>query len=194
VIRVTIAAVVVATGVLAGAVDSAQAPAAALGGCAKGSTAAVIGGRHVCLRAGQRCQKRLDKQYHRYKFHCHTGRLTRAQKPVPLTPVTVSLQSVGALGVSGTATLTPVDAITTRVVLDIKNSPAGAGPLPAHIHLGSCANTGGVYEGLDSVVDGHSTSEVGAIAPLRRGEFSINVHDPRDPDWPVVACGDIPRV
>jgi virginiamycin B lyase len=44
---------------------------------------AVISGKHHCLRVGQRCQKRLDRQYHRYGFHCHSGRLTRAARPKP---------------------------------------------------------------------------------------------------------------
>jgi len=35
----------------------------------------VINGKYRCLRAGQRCVKRFDRQYHRYGFHCHTGRL-----------------------------------------------------------------------------------------------------------------------
>jgi hypothetical protein len=57
--------------------------------CKHGTTAAKIAGKRVCLAAGQRCKKSLDKQYHRYKFHCHTGRLTRVKakpKPAPKPP------------------------------------------------------------------------------------------------------------
>jgi hypothetical protein len=43
--------------------------------CRPGSVPAVIGGKRRCLRHGQRCRRRLDRQYHRYGFHCHTGRL-----------------------------------------------------------------------------------------------------------------------
>jgi len=53
--------------------------------CKRGTTSATIGGKHVCLATGQRCKKTLDKQYHRYKLHCHAGRLTRA-KPAPPPP------------------------------------------------------------------------------------------------------------
>jgi hypothetical protein len=60
----------VAVAVAAGAGQSAPAAQAK---CASGTTAAVIGGRHVCLKAGQKCRKKLDRQYHRYKFHCHSG-------------------------------------------------------------------------------------------------------------------------
>jgi hypothetical protein len=43
--------------------------------CAWGAVAAKVDGKQVCLRAGQRCERRLERQYHRYGFHCHAGRL-----------------------------------------------------------------------------------------------------------------------
>ena len=60
--------------------------------CKAGSTSATIGGKHVCLRAGVRCTKGLDRQYHRYRFHCHSGRLTRfpaPPAPPPAAPPTL---------------------------------------------------------------------------------------------------------
>jgi hypothetical protein len=33
-------------------------------------TKAVIGGRHTCLAAGQRCTRKYDRQYRRYGFAC----------------------------------------------------------------------------------------------------------------------------
>jgi YVTN family beta-propeller protein len=55
--------------------------------CARGSVPAVIAGKHQCLKVGQRCKKRLDRQYHRYGFHCHSGRLTsRGSVPPPALP------------------------------------------------------------------------------------------------------------
>jgi uncharacterized repeat protein (TIGR01451 family) len=51
--------------------------------CKRGETRARIAGKSTCLRAGKPCLKRLDRQYHRYGFHCHTGRLTRKSKPKP---------------------------------------------------------------------------------------------------------------
>jgi pimeloyl-ACP methyl ester carboxylesterase len=60
--------------------------------CASGTTAAVIGGKKVCLKAGQKCERRKDRQYHKYKFHCHSGRLVRFPKPKPpTTPVPPTL-------------------------------------------------------------------------------------------------------
>ena len=53
--------------------------AAAAKSCPKGSVAARIAGKRACLKTGQRCKRTLDRQYHRYGFHCHTGRLTQSQ-------------------------------------------------------------------------------------------------------------------
>ena len=50
--------------------------------CPKASVAALIGGKRVCLRAGQACKWTLDRQYHRYGFHCHSDRLVRS-RPTP---------------------------------------------------------------------------------------------------------------
>ena len=50
--------------------------------CPKASVAALIGGKRVCLRAGQACKRTLDRQYHRYGFHCHSDRLVRS-RPTP---------------------------------------------------------------------------------------------------------------
>jgi hypothetical protein len=51
--------------------------------CPRGSVAARIAGKQVCLKTRQTCKRSLDRQYHRYGFHCHTGRLARATKPKP---------------------------------------------------------------------------------------------------------------
>jgi virginiamycin B lyase len=54
--------------------------------CSRGFVHAVIAGKHKCLKAGQRCNRRLDRTYHRYGFHCHTGKLTRARRTPPAPP------------------------------------------------------------------------------------------------------------
>ena len=74
-------------GVAAAAAAFASSPhAAATSKCKRGTTAK-ISGKRVCLASGQRCKKSTDRQYHRYKFHCHTGRLTRVKpKPAPEPP------------------------------------------------------------------------------------------------------------
>lgn len=76
-----IAAAAALTLAAAGAAVGAQAPEAERGHCKPGATSARIGAAHVCLNAGQRCKKRHDGAYHRYRFHCHSGRLTRFRRP-----------------------------------------------------------------------------------------------------------------
>ena len=58
---------------------SAHAPieATAAKSCSSGWKHAVINGSHKCLRRGQFCARSADRQYHRYGFHCHNGRLKR---------------------------------------------------------------------------------------------------------------------
>ena len=51
-------------------------PYAAQKPCPKGSVAARIDGKRVCLKAGQKCKRGYERQYHAYGFHCHSGRLT----------------------------------------------------------------------------------------------------------------------
>lgn len=65
---------------------SAERPAA---GCPSGAVTASVAGKHVCLKAGQKCRQALDRTYHRYRFHCHKGRLTAfpaAPPPAPPAP------------------------------------------------------------------------------------------------------------
>jgi streptogramin lyase len=103
--------------------------------CAKGSVRAVVGGKRVCLRAGQQCTRRLDRQYHRYGFHCHSGRLTggpKTQAPLPSAgkvvatiPVPVSggmAVGAGSLWVASTTahTVTRIDPATNRVEATIE--------------------------------------------------------------------------
>jgi pimeloyl-ACP methyl ester carboxylesterase len=76
-----IAAAAALTLAAAGAAVGAQAPESETRHCKSGSTSARIGGKHVCLKPGARCKKRLDRAYHRYRFHCHSGRLTQFRAP-----------------------------------------------------------------------------------------------------------------
>ncbi len=60
-----------------------RAPAATAKHCKAGTASATIAGKHVCLKPGARCTKRNDRAYHHYRFHCHSGRLTRFPAPAP---------------------------------------------------------------------------------------------------------------
>ena len=62
--------------------------------CRAGSVQAVINGKQTCLRAGKRCAKRFDRQYHHYGFHCHTGRL-RADPWIALESRRLRLPRIG---------------------------------------------------------------------------------------------------
>jgi hypothetical protein len=57
--------------------ESSSPPIRAAKSCSSGWKHAVIGGKHKCLRPGQFCSKSKDGQYHKYGFHCHSGRLKR---------------------------------------------------------------------------------------------------------------------
>jgi hypothetical protein len=47
--------------------------------CSSGYVHAVLSWGHKCLRSGQYCKVSGDREYHRYRFHCHTGgRLSRS--------------------------------------------------------------------------------------------------------------------
>lgn len=83
----------VAGAVLAGlAIGFQSAPARSSGAvattakCHKGSIAARIGGKRRCLRAGQRCKRRFERQYRRHGFHCQAGRLRKVRKHPPPPP------------------------------------------------------------------------------------------------------------
>lgn len=43
--------------------------------CSSGFKHAVLPWGHKCLRRGQYCKKSGDRYYHRYGYHCHSGRL-----------------------------------------------------------------------------------------------------------------------
>jgi hypothetical protein len=57
-------------------------PVAHAHSCSPGFAHAALSWGHKCLRAGQFCKVKGDRQYHRYGFHCHTGaRLARTATP-----------------------------------------------------------------------------------------------------------------
>jgi hypothetical protein len=52
--------------------------AASAKACSSGYVHAVLSWGHKCLRVGQFCKVSRDREYHRYRLHCHTGgRLSR---------------------------------------------------------------------------------------------------------------------
>jgi hypothetical protein len=60
------------------AVSPAPTPVAYAKTCSPGYTHATLSWGHKCLRAGQFCKVKADREYHRSGFHCDTGgRLSR---------------------------------------------------------------------------------------------------------------------
>jgi hypothetical protein len=82
-----------------------------------------------------------------------------------------------------------------KTVVEIHLLGAGAGPEPAHIHMGSCAklNPAPKYP-LTSVVNGVSETTVDQpIAALTDGTMAINVHKSSSDLKDYVACGDLSK-
>jgi hypothetical protein len=70
------AALVAALAVAVG--DARTATAAPVKTCSAGYVHARLSWGEKCLKAGQFCKINGDREYHRYRFHCHTGRLSRS--------------------------------------------------------------------------------------------------------------------
>lgn len=104
--------------------------------------------------------------------------------------LTVKLAAQNGSGENGTATLTQSGS-DVKVVISIPHGPAG--PQPAHIHDGTCANLGGVAYPLTNVANGSSTTTVKnlTIDKLLGGKYAINVHESTSNLGKYVSCGGI---
>ncbi|MDI3341680.1 MAG: CHRD domain-containing protein [Sphaerobacter sp.] len=107
--------------------------------------------------------------------------------------VTVTLSAQNDSGEMGTATLTAMGD-QTRVVLNLTGAPAG--PQPAHIHEGTCANLNPQPRyPLTNVENGQSETMVPvSLTALMNGNFAINVHKSPQEAAVYVSCGNIPAV
>jgi Cu/Zn superoxide dismutase len=104
---------------------------------------------------------------------------------------TLSLASQNNSGITGTAVITELPGGKMRV--EIRANGAGAGPQPAHIHDGTCANLNPAPKfTLTSLTNGTSTTEVaGSIRDLTASPHAIHLHKAPD-ELPVyVACADL---
>jgi hypothetical protein len=98
--------------------SAAVSAAAAAKPCPRGSVPAVIRGSRRCLRPGLRCFRRDDRRYHRYGFHCHSGRLTRRRPPASRPGVTVMAAGDIACEPGDTVTATRCHQRQTSNLLD----------------------------------------------------------------------------
>lgn len=103
----------------------------------------------------------------------------------------VTLNEQNSSGQSGKVTITEVNG-KAKVILNITGKPSNIAQ-PAHIHLNSCSNIGGVKFALTSVTNGASQTTLDvSIADLLVGlPLSINVHKSAAESSVYVACGDI---
>lgn len=104
---------------------------------------------------------------------------------------TLSLASQNNSGITGTAVVTELPGGKMRV--EIRAMGAGAGPQPAHIHQGTCANLDPAPKfTLASLTNGASTTEVdGSLRDITASPHAIHLHKAPD-ELPVyVACADL---
>jgi len=108
------------------------------------------------------------------------------------TAVTVTLAEQNTSGMSGKATLTDSNE-GLMVALSLTGAPEDV-EQPAHIHINSCADIGGVEYPLNSPVNGESATVLtGVTLDMLRGQLplSLNVHKSAEEVGIYVACGDI---
>lgn len=80
----------------------------------------------------------------------------------------------------------------TKVEIELIGALAGV-PQPAHIHLGSCANIGGIQFPLNNVVNGKSETMISVSLDdlLSQLPLAVNVHKSVPESAVFVSCGDI---
>ena len=105
-------------------------------------------------------------------------------------PTTLQLVQQNNSGISGTATFTPSGGGLT---VDLKVTGAGAGPQPAHIHGGTCAQLNPTPEfTLASVTNGSSTTTLQTtLQSLAATPHAVHMHKSADELSVYVACADI---
>jgi len=118
-----------------------------------------------------------------------TGNLINDALPLSRS-LSLTLVEQNLSGQSGTANIFEVGD-KTKIELTLRNSPAG--PQPAHVHTGSCAELGGVKYPLTSPVNGTSdtTLDVSYDELLAQLPLAINVHKSVPEASVYVACADI---
>jgi len=105
--------------------------------------------------------------------------------------ISLSLASQNGSSITGNATITELPGGKMRV--EIHTNGAGAGPQPAHIHQGTCANLDPAPKfSLTSLTNGASTTELdGSLRDITSAPHAIHLHKAPD-ELPVyVACADI---
>lgn len=119
-----LAAVITGVAIVFGSGDRVDAATAR---CQGGAVGAVIAGKPACLRRGQSCLTRLDRQYQSYWFRCRSGRLTGVPSAGTIV-ASIPVPAVGGLVIGDGSvwvanmnprTVTRIDPETNAVVATI---------------------------------------------------------------------------
>jgi Raf kinase inhibitor-like YbhB/YbcL family protein len=108
--------------------------------CAKGSVAARIGGKTVCLRVGSACKAAHNRVYKKHGFTCVAGRLRRTPKPSTPTPTPTPAEPSPAPATSDVLQLLS-DAWTAGGAIPAKYTCDGANVSPPLSWKGTPAGT-----------------------------------------------------
>jgi len=103
----------------------------------------------------------------------------------------IPLMTLNDSGVTGTVTLTVVDARRTRVEVTV--DPAGHPDMPSHVHPGTCTNLVPQPKyPLQNVRDGHSVTVVTAsMEDLLAGGLAVNLHRSNEDLSTYTACAEL---
>lgn len=114
-----------------------------------------------------------------------------SNKAPKIEDIVIQMSAQNDSGQNGTATISEADG-KASVVLSM-SSLVDSNDQPAHIHLGTCANIGGVKYPLTNIKDGSSETllDVSIADLLSQGELAINAHKSVAEVSVYTSCGDI---
>lgn len=105
------------------------------------------------------------------------------------------LSSIGGSDVSGTAEITDDGGGTSTVAVTLTGLEPNT-EHAGHVHVGSCADQGGIVVVLDPITadsDGNGTAVTADVPDDQlTTDFYIQYHVDLDPPGAPIACGDIP--
>ena len=103
----------------------------------------------------------------------------------------IPLKTLNDSGVTGSVTLTALDARRTQV--EIRVDPAGHPDMPSHIHPGTCTSLVPQPKyPLQNVMAGHSVTIVtAAFADLLKGGLAVNIHRSNQDLATYTACAEL---
>lgn len=148
---------------------------------------AVGGGGYAIKKGMDKTKEKKEKQEQVAKDEMGTK-----DEKTPTT-LQVKLDEQNASGQAGQVVIAAVGTSTLRVIVNLAGKPSGVAQ-PAHIHLGSCPNPGGIRYPLTNVGNGASQTDIPNMTIkqlLSELPLAINVHKSATEASVYVACGNI---